>query len=609
MMKTMKVIFIVFFVYLGTLFFREQRIPRVWVDRVTDRFSTSNLVVRCEGASFGFKRGLHVQSLKVFDRNKTDWLEPVVAARSVTVDPLARTVRVVDGRYPRLPESYYHGECRERNERLELELPRIPEFRLILERPDVLGLTPDRLTAQVNVRRKWFNIDDIHIDWQHEAHSMKIDGMFRFDLVSQTAHGEVRGHSFPQLIRPLLVVLDVPTALQYMDAFTELPSPVPAKGDFDVNLVNGDFKMKLGLRPEMGRYNGVPMARAEGILDLYAYTRGTNCNANFSVDLPLAMDREGKNFAGRLDIRMTNDLVRLAYDVKSAVGFKEALEIVDFISPSTLDMVVCETKPQITVKGTSGISVEDAGHNDIAFTAKLARGSFMGLQLRDAETEFRLVKDRLDFSRIEARGRTGGRLSGTAWLSFPDFDEEKTAFGMKLSCKGGSLEEMSDLLHFDLGERDGSVEGWCELTGPVSTNGVAGLNGRGMVRITDGHLAQMKLFAGLTKQLAEKVPGVGFLVNQSQASSDYTISNGVFRSENVFIEGGLISLKGWGSYDIPKDNLDFTVRIQFLKNDSLLGKVIHPVTWPFTKLLLEFRATGPVDDPKWDYISILDRIL
>ena len=40
-----------------------------------------------------------------------------------------------------------------------------------------------------------------------------------------------------------------------------------------------------------------------------------------------------------------------------------------------------------------------------------------------------------------------------------------------------------------------------------------------------------------------------------------------------------------------------------------MGKVVHPITWPFTKLLLEFRATGPVDSPKWEYISVIDRIL
>ena len=609
LIKAMKVVFIVFFVFLGTLFFREQRLPQSWVERATDYVSTSNVIFRCEGAAFGFSRGLHLKGLRIYDRGKANNLEPVASARSVTVNPVLRTVRVVEAKYPRLPDSYYSSECRERNERLDFDMPRIPEFRLTLLRPEILGIAPERVTAQVNVRRKWFMLDEIRVTWPGGDSRLFADGSFRFDLVSQTAHGEVRGRSNVELIRPLIVALDVPSALPYMDAFTEIPEPVPASGVFDVNLENGDFNMSLDLKPTMGRYNGVPMSKAEGTIDLYAYTRGTNGNVNLDVRLPLALDPEGCRLSGSIGVRLTNGVARLAYDVDSRIGFREALEIANFIDPADLDMVVCDTKPVITVKGRSGTSVADSDHNDIEFSARLERGSFMGLQLRDASAKFSLAKDRLDFESVTARGKTGGQYDATAFLWFPGFDMANAEFGIKVKCAGGSLEELADTLSFDLGERDGKVDGWCEFSGPLSTNYAPRLNGRGSVKITEGHLAQMKLFAGLTKQLADKVPGVGFLVNQSDASVDFTVTNGVFRSDNVFIEGGLISLKGWGSYDIVKDNLDFTVRVQFLKNESVLGKVVHPVTWPFTKLLLEFKARGPLDSPEWDYISILDRIL
>ena len=78
----------------------------------------------------------------------------------------------------------------------------------------------------------------------------------------------------------------------------------------------------------------------------------------------------------------------------------------------------------------------------------------------------------------------------------------------------------------------------------------------------------------LTDYLASNVPGVASLVNQSQASLDYTVTNGVFHSDNIFIEGDVFSIKATGSYDIPADKLDFTVRLQLLKNDSILGKLV-----------------------------------
>ena len=119
----------------------------------------------------------------------------------------------------------------------------------------------------------------------------------------------------------------------------------------------------------------------------------------------------------------------------------------------------------------------------------------------------------------------------------------------------------------------------------------------------------MKLFMGLTDYLAKNVPGVAGLVNQSQVSADYTITNGIIESDNIYIEGDVFTIKAWGKYDIPNDQLDFVVRLQLLRNDSFLAKLVRPVTFPFTKLLLEFKLTGSVDEPEWNYISVIDRIL
>ena len=188
------------------------------------------------------------------------------------------------------------------------------------------------------------------------------------------------------------------------------------------------------------------------------------------------------------------------------------------------------------------------------------------------------------------------------------FDEEKSHFTAKCRYRGGSLAELADVLTFDLGERHGTVDADFELCGYSGTNMLATMSGKGKVDITNERLAQMKLFAGLTELLSERIPGVSFLVNQSQASTDFTIKDGVFKSDNVYIEGGLISIKGAGTYDMAKDNLDFIVRAQLFKKESIVGKVIHPITSPFTKMLLEFKLTGPIDSPTWSYRSISDRL-
>ena len=394
-----------------------------------------------------------------------------------------------------------------------------------------------------------------------------------------------------------------------MDAFTEIEAPIPAAADFDVNLRNGDFGLKLDLKPREGRYRGVPLARVDGKIDFSAQTRGTNFTARTFVDIPLAIDRDGRRLAGSIGVVLSNGCVRLAYDAKSDLAFADALAVVGFLTPEDLSMVECESAPVLTVRGASGVRAEDSEANRVDFTAALRHGSFYGLRLNNLRLNFALAGDTLTFTNVTATGKTGGKYRASSTLELPGFDPERARFALDLDIAGGSLDEMSDFFKFDLGERRGRVDGTCRIAGPATDRFREGLSGEGSVRITDGLLGRMKLFAGLTKLLADKVPGIGFLVNQSQANCSFRIADGVLVTDDLYIEGGFISLKAWGRYDIAKDDLDFTVRVQFLKNDSMMGKIVHPITWPFTKLLLESKATGPLDDPKWEYISIIDRIL
>ena len=610
--RTVKFVFIVLLVYLGSLFFREEKLPRSWVQAACRRLSNEDLRISCDGASFGFKKGLQLRGIRVEERADTGAFQTMASVRTVAVDPILRKVRLVALKYPRLPASYYASGCQESNGRVDLDLPKIPTFRLQLDEPDILGLTPARVTAQVSIRRKRATLDEVHIDWPEAGRLLRIDGHVQLDLVEQWFRSEIHGLATQRQIRPLLEALDVPCAFPYFDGFTDVPQPVPSRGRFEANLVNGDFFMNLDLKPVMGKYNGVEMSRADGVLDFCYYVRGTNGNVRLKIDLPVALDPEGARLGGSLTVDMTNEVVRLDYDIASHLAFRDILRIadVDFLSPdTTLDMIRCDTKPVLTVKGRTGTTEDDLEANDLRCTAQLAKGAFYGMELRDATVEFNLRRDVLDFPKVTARGKTGGQIDARARLDFAGFDATRAMAHVEMDYREGSLEELADTLEFDLGERRGRVDANYSVDFPMTTNSVRGLNGTGSLKVTDGMLAQMKLFAGLTKLVAEKVPGVGFLVNQSQASADFTIENGVFKSDNVRIEGGFISIKAAGTYDIADDKLDFTVRVQFLKSDTMMGQILHPITWPFTKLLLEFKAKGPLDDPDWEYVSVIDRIL
>ena len=608
-MKTVKWTFIVFCVFLGSLFFREQRIPAEWVVSAVSSHVPSNIVFKCDSAAFGFRRGARMRGVRLYDRERTDPVKAVVSADSASVDFFLRRVRIVGRKIPRLHDGYYLPGNLERNGRLDVEIPDMPSFTLTLVRPDVLGIAPERAVATVRTNPRRVEFEDVRVSWPDIDRAMSVDGSVYIDFDEQRFHAVARGEARQSHIRPLLVTLDVPSAVSYMDAFTGVTEPVPVSASWDVNLVNNDFRMHLDLHPMLGRYNGVPMRRVDGELGLSVYTRGTNLNCETTIGPLSALDPKGRTLDGRLVVVVTNDVTRLEFDAKSGLALKDILSIADCLNDGTLDCVSCETPPEITVTGTLMPDPARQAENNLHGAVSFKRGVFFESPVEDVAFSYSYVGDTISFSDISLRGKEGGRYAGKAKLHVPASDPDSASFSMSFSCRDGSLGEIAEALGSDFGGRQGVVNSEAEVTGLISTNLYSHINGRGRVRVTEGRLAQMKLFMGLTDYLAANVPGVASLVNQSQASVDYTITNGVFASDSIFIEGGVFSIKASGTYDIPADNLDFTVRLQLLKNDSFIGKLVHPVMFPFTKLLLEFKVTGSAEDPKWNYISVLDRIL
>ena len=608
-MKTVKWIFIVFCVFLGSLFFREQRIPADWVVSTVSSHVPSNIVFKCDSASFGFRRGARMRGIRLYDRERADPVKAVVSADSASVDFFLRRVRIVGLKIPRLHDGYYLPGNIERNGRLDVDVPDVPSFSLMLVRPDVLGIAPERVVATVRTNPRRVEFNDIGVSWPDIDRSMSVNGSAYIDFDEQRFHAVARGEARQSHIRPLLVTLDVPVSVEYMDAFTGVTEPIPVSAKWDVNLVNNDFRMLLDLHPQLGRYNAVPMRRVDGELGLSVFTRGTNLTCVTTVGPLSALDPKGRTLDGRLVVTLTNDVTKLDFDVKSGLELKDLLSIADCLNDGTLDCVSCETPPEITVSGILMPDFARQAENNLHGTVAFKKGVFFESPVEDVAFSYSYVGDTMSFDNISLRGQEGGRYTGKAKLHVPASDPDSASFSMAFSCSDGSLGEIAEALGSDFGGRHGVVNSEVEVAGPISTNLYSHLNGRGKVRVTEGRLAQMKLFMGLTDYLAANVPGVASLVNQSQASVDYTITNGVFASNNIFIEGAVFSIRASGTYDIPADKLDFTVRLQLLKNDSFLGKLVHPVMFPFTKLLLEFKVTGSADDPKWNYISVLDRIL
>lgn len=605
----MKYSFIAFFVYLLSLFFREERLPASWVESICERYSTSNIVLRCEGASFGLRRGVRLRKPKVYDRTKNDVLEPVVQAESIAVNPLSRTVRIARLAYPRLPDSYYKPGYKEiPDPGIVFVLPKLPDFDFVLNHPSILGLEPTRVSGRVMLAPQRCRVRDLQIKWNNKEQPTALKGEAVADLAARLVRIEVEGRTTQRQIRPFVERLDITSALPYMDAFTEILEPVPAHGVFTVDLRKGDFGMNLHLKPTMGRYNKVAMDRADGIIDVRTQIRGTNCNVHLDVTLPEAVDLKGRKLSGRVTVDNVDNRVRLGFDAKSGFPFPDVLSIVDFIDPALVADLSCAAAPSLTCAGHTGISAADKAYNDLGGTASLAAGALFGFRFRDLTLDYRLKGDRLAFSDIHARGKDGGAVTGQCTLFLDDFEAEKAHFALSGAYRDGTLEELADFLKFEVADRTGHVDADFAFTGPLNTNVLDHLDGRGRMQIKKGHLMQLKLFAGLTKELAAHVPGIDYLTNLSDASGDFTVADGILTTTNVVVSGGLVSVAARGTYDIARDNLDFAAHVRLFQNQSFASLLVSPITWTLTKVLLEFRVKGSPDEPVWEYVSPLDKL-
>jgi len=627
--------FLVLFVLVGVLAGFEQRVPEGMLHRLMSALSGTNALVTAESAFVHLARGrVRIDNLRVFDRSRAGApAGPMLSAGRIdlgldlfrlpwSANRLLREVVATRLRYPRLPEGYYipdskefpgQPDFQERNEPVRLDLPDLQPFSVKLVQPEILGVTPkDVFLPSVIVSKNGIKADTLHLRWRDQDTPMTLDGAFALDLAAQTVRGEVRGLARQNGIRPMLVALDITNSYQFVDAFTEVGPPVEAVCRYDVDLRTCDLHIDLDLHPPSCRHHGVAVKDVQGPLDIRVFVRDTYQNARIVVG-PLRVElADGTKMHGSVVYENTNDVGFVDFDTRFATSIPNALAIADCMNDGTLDCLKVETTPEISLKGRLAVDPAHAAElNDLSGQIAFARGSLFSVTLRDAYADFRVKGTDVVFTNAVALPPHGGRVTGGARISVPSGRRADARFDLDVKGDSIPLKDLAEMFGLDPGERHGLFDGVVNLSGPLETNAVARLTARGRIACREGQLAQMKIFAGLTDILSQNVPllaeyapvAVG-LVKQSRASADFSLTNGVLRTENLLLEGGTLSIRAHGGYDLVKDDLDFRARVTFTRNDGILATLATPITWPFANLtqrIFEFRLKGPLDNPSWSF--------
>lgn len=129
------------------------------------------------------------------------------------------------------------------------------------------------------------------------------------------------------------------------------------------------------------------------------------------------------------------------------------------------------------------------------------------------------------------------------------------------------------------------------------TNSLGSMQAAGRLSVDDGKVFQLPVFGGLTSIMTRVIPGLEFVIGQSDLNAGFTVGGGQIVSDNINIEGRVLSMKARGVTGLD-GTLDYSVQLTLMSDHSVLARLLRTVTWPISKLM-EFRLKGNRDDPRW----------
>jgi hypothetical protein len=140
---------------------------------------------------------------------------------------------------------------------------------------------------------------------------------------------------------------------------------------------------------------------------------------------------------------------------------------------------------------------------------------------------------------------------------------------------------------------EGSLSGAVTVTNASSDNWRS-WNGGGHVRLRDGVLWDVPIFAFMSPVLNAVSPGLGNS-QAKDAAARFVITNGVIATDSLLIRSMMMRLQYSGTVDL-KQNVNARVTAQLLRNTPVFGPLVSTVLWPVSKIF-ECQVTGRLDDP------------
>jgi hypothetical protein len=199
----------------------------------------------------------------------------------------------------------------------------------------------------------------------------------------------------------------------------------------------------------------------------------------------------------------------------------------------------------------------------------------------------------------DIRGRLyEGELSGSAVFVAPTDSTQSIAYAVEAKLQDANLEKLMKAVTTEKQDYSGQISARMNVKGWLGKTHLASTSGEGAVKIREGKVFMMPVFGGLSSLMGRIIPGLDFVMRQSDASAEFTITDGKVHTDKILIEGDVLSLNGHGDYVLDSGKLDFNVQVKLMKEHTLVAKLVAILTYPISKLF-EFRVRGTIAEPTW----------
>ncbi|MBR3086991.1 MAG: hypothetical protein IKH04_11375 [Kiritimatiellae bacterium] len=339
------------------------------------------------------------------------------------------------------------------------------------------------------------------------------------------------------------------------------------------------------------RYNGVRISQLSGAV----HVGGDESWDTTHID-PLEVKRPEGTAEASLEIDSGENT--LAFDCASTLDPVKLAAMLGLVDPGDLRELAVESPAELRCSGVLDIGDAGGGRTDINLTATVPGATARGFRFSEIAVAGGVKGGTIDFPAITAKAM-GGSLEGSIRL---DGTGDGRTVSASLNVRGVPQAQWANLIgDEEESKAGGKLDVSATYEGPFSElSGLAPTRGRGTFSadITGARLFQIPLFAGLTGILSRYIPGVDFLVNQSDAHIRATLDDGKWNLSSLSVSGAAFSIDGSGTAMADGSQIDIVARIRLMNKRTWIGRVIQRLLSPLSGLL-GVRATGSVDSPRW----------